>query len=337
MKLKEYVKDKKLLILMNILAFSFLGFLFYLYDIDTSFILLTIAILLLPMIVFFASDFFKRRKYYYELLEQLKDLDKKYLIQDIIKEPDFLEGRLLYNILQDTNRCMHENINIYKHLQQEYREYVETWVHEIKTPIFSGKLVIENDKNETTLSVLEELNKIEEFVEQALYYSRSNNTEDDYIVREFPLKTAINEVIRKNSTCFIQRKIKLDMGELNDTLFTDIKWVQFIINQIILNSINYSKAEKPVIKIYTMKNENNITLYIQDNGIGISEKDLPMVFNKGFTGQNGRKYKKSTGIGLYLCKKLCDKLGFGIYISSSISEGTTVSIVFPRSKMMLLE
>jgi signal transduction histidine kinase len=179
--------------------------------------------------------------------------------------------------------------------------------------------------------------KIEEFIEQALYYSKSNNTEEDYIVREFHLKTVINDVIKKNSKYFIQKRISLQMDDLDGTLFSDIKWVQFILNQIIINALNYSKSDTPMIKISAKKNDNNITLSIEDNGVGISEKDLPMIFNKGFTGSNGRVNKRSTGMGLYLCKKLCGKLGLAIEVTSVINAGTTVNVIFPKSKMMLLE
>jgi signal transduction histidine kinase len=337
MSFKDYIKEKLPVLFINIIIFAFIIFLFYLYNVNLILILLICVLWLMPIITFIASDFLKKRKYYTNILSQLNALDKKYLITELTQEPSFLEGKILYHVLKDTNKCMHENINSYKYLQQEYREYIETWVHEVKTPISSSKLVVENNKNEITLSILEELVKIEEFIEQALYYSRSNTTEEDYIVREFDLKTIINDVIKKNSKYFIQKRISLEMDDFNDTLFSDIKWVHFILNQIIINALNYSKSDNPMIKICAKKNDNNITLYIEDNGVGISEKDLPMVFNKGFTGNNGRVNKRSTGMGLYLCKKLCGKLGLAIEITSVINMGTTVKVIFPKSKMMLLE
>jgi signal transduction histidine kinase len=200
MSFNDYIKEKLPVLFINIVIFAFIIFLFYLYNVNTSLMFLICVLWLMPIMSFITSDFFKKRKYYTNILCQLDALDKKYLIAELVKEPSFLEGKILYNILKDTNKCMHENINSYKYLQQEYREYIETWVHEIKTPISSSKLVIENNKNEITLSILEELIKIEEFIEQALYYSKSNNTEEDYIVREFHLKTVINDVIKRNTT-----------------------------------------------------------------------------------------------------------------------------------------
>lgn len=337
MNFKEYIKEKIPVLFINIIIFAFINIMFYLYNVNRSFMLLIFMIWFMPIMTLIGSDFFKKRKYYTNILSQLDALDKKYLLPELTKEPSFLEGKILYGILKDTNKSMHENINKYKYLQQEYREYIETWVHEIKTPISSSKLVIENNKNEVTLSILEELIKIEEFIEQVLYYSRSNNTEEDYIVKEFYLKTVINDVIKKNSKYFIQKRIALVIDDFNDTLFSDIKWVQFILNQIVINAINYSKSDNPRIKIYTKKNPNNITLYIEDNGVGINERDLSLVFNKGFTGNNGRINERSTGMGLYLCKKLCDKLGLAIEITSVIHVGTTVKVIFPKSKMLLLE
>jgi signal transduction histidine kinase len=337
MSFKEYIKGKLPVLFVNISVFAFVTLLFFVYDINERLIYLILSIWFLPIITFIWSDFFKKKKYYNTVLSELELLDQKYLITEIIKKPTFPEGTILYDILKDATKCMHENINNYKHLDYEYREYIETWVHEIKTPIASSKLVIENNKTDVTISIMEELIKIEDFVEQVLYYSRSNNTEEDYIVREFSLKNVVNEVIKRNMKCFIQKKIHLAIDDIDINIFSDTKWVKFILNQIIVNSINYSKSETPIIKIYSKKNDNNATLYIEDNGIGINEKDLSLVFNKSFTGINGRIYEKSTGMGLYLCKKLCTKLNLEIGINSAVNLGTTVKITFPINKMMVLE
>jgi signal transduction histidine kinase len=137
----------------------------------------------------------------------------------------------------------------------------------------------------------------------------------------------------KNSRDLIAKKISVDITRIDGTVHSDAKWVEFILNQIIGNSIKYCKEEDKKITVYSVKNENNIVLYIEDNGIGIVEKDRKKVFNKGFTGENGRLYGKSTGMGLYLCKKLCDRLEIGITLESEVGKGTTVKLIFPLGKL----
>ena len=199
-------------------------------------------------------------------------------------------------------------------------------------------MIVENNKNETTKSIDEELQKIENYVEQALYYARSNTVEKDYYIKECILKDIVNEVIHKNKTVLIGKKITLNIHDLEIRVNTDSKWIIFILNQIIQNSIKYRKENKQTeIQIYAIEKKENVILYIKDNGIGIKKGELTRVFEKGFTGTNGRILnKKSTGIGLYLCKKLCDKLGIAIELNSIENEGTEVKIVFPNGSYMNL-
>ncbi|WP_334302799.1 ATP-binding protein [Romboutsia hominis] len=173
---------------------------------------------------------------------------------------------------------------------------------------------------------------MENYIDQVLYYSRSNDVSKDYIIKNFNLERIIRCVIRKNASDFINKRIGIDIKEINFNVYSDEKWVEFILNQIINNAIKYSKESEGKVSINAVKNKNNIILSIKDNGVGINEKDIDRVFEKGFTGENGRIFGKSTGIGLYLCKKLCDKLGLGINIVSKQQEGTEIRIIFPVGK-----
>ena len=227
---------------------------------------------------------------------------------------------------------MSENVNKYKYMTEDYKEYIELWIHEIKTPIATSKMIIENNKNEVTKSIDEELDKIENYIEQALFYARSSTVEKDYYIRKTNLQDIVNESIKKNKNILIAEKISLNIHELDMTVNTDSKWLIFILNQIIQNSVKYRKKGEPSqIEISAKQGKENIILYIKDNGIGIKKGEITKVFEKGFTGTNGRETnKKSTGIGLYLCKKLCDKLGAAIELNSVQNEGTEVRIVFPK-------
>lgn len=232
---------------------------------------------------------------------------------------------------------MLENVNSYKQLQEDYKEYIELWIHEIKIPIATSKLIIENNKNEITKSIDEELDEIENYTEQALFYARSNTVNKDYVVTKSNLKEIVNEAILKSKRALLSNKISIELNDLEKEVFTDSKWATFIINQIIQNSIKYSKKEDKKIQLYAKSNNENIILYIKDNGIGIKKGEITRVFEKGFTGENGRIInKKSTGIGLYLCQKLCNKLGLEIELNSKRDIGTEVRIIFPKSSYINL-
>lgn len=290
-----------------------------------------------PLLTSYFIEFMKRKPFYDEVAANVENLDQKYLLSEIMDEPDFLEGKILYDILRTSDKQMHEYVNHYKAMQSEYQEYVEAWVHEIKTPIAASKLMIENYQGAPIVGLNEELKKIEDYIEQALYYARSSSASRDYIVKEFCLKECVSKAIKRNAKAFIHKKIQLQLSEINDVVYSDEKWIEFIVNQIIVNSINYCYKEDSVISIYTSNHEHNLILHIIDNGVGIDEKDIGRVFEKGFTGENGRLYRKSTGIGLYLCKILADKLHLGITIQSQKDVGTEVNIIFPKSKLVLLE
>ena len=283
-------------------------------------------------------EYFKRKKFYDNLLKMLEELDEKYLITEIIKTPNFLEGQIFKNSLEQIDKSMLENVNKYKYMTEDYKEYIELWIHEIKIPIATSKMVIENNKNAITKSIDEELDKVENYIEQALFYARSNTVEKDYYIRKVVLKEIVNESIKKNKSSLIQEKISIDIHDLEIEVNTDNKWIVFILNQIIQNSIKYRKKENSVIEIYANQGKENVILYIKDNGIGIKQGEITRVFEKGFTGTNGRlSNKKSTGIGLYLCKKLCNKLGIGIELNSVQNEGTEVKLVFPKDSYIELK
>ena len=268
------------------------------------------------------------------LIDELAD---KYLISEIINTPDFLEGKILKKSMQEAGKSMLENVNTYKRLQEDYKEYIELWIHEIKIPIATSKLIIENNKNEITKSIGEELDEIENYTEQALFYARSNTVNKDYIITKSNLQEIVNGAILKNKGALLSSKTSIELHDLEREVYTDSKWAVFIINQIIQNAIKYSKIKDRKIEIYAISKRENVVLYIKDNGIGIKKGEITRVFEKGFTGENGRTInKKSTGIGLYLCKKLCNKLGLGIELNSEKDIGTEVRIIFPKSSFMNL-
>ena len=332
MKFSSFLKEKFLLICLLLFAIVTTQIFLMIYNVNY---LIKIYIAIAPILAItigFIVEYKYKDNYYKKVKKNIDDLDSKYLIAETIDNPDFIEGKILKETLQEAGKSMLENVNIYKNLQEDYKEYIELWIHEIKTPIATSKMIIENNKTTATKSIEEELDKIENYIEQTLYYARSNAVEKDYIITKTNLKEIVNGAILKNKSTLITNKVALELNDLEKEVHTDSKWATFIISQIIQNAIKYSKEEDRKIEIYSITKNENIVLYIKDNGIGISNKDIKKVFEKGFTGENGRKAnKKSTGIGLYLCKKLCDKLRLGIEITSKENEGTQVKIIFPKN------
>ena len=356
MKFIDFIKEKMVLIIGTILALVSVEILLLAYDISILIRVYCAFIIAFVMILAILIEYKKKKDYYNELIKNMEDLKEKYLISEIIKTPNFIEGKILKDILQDTGKSMLENVNYYKNIQEDYKEYIELWIHEVKIPIAASKMIIENNKELTRnsreslqikdtetdsityksdilRSIDEELDKVENYTEQALFYARSNAVEKDYIINKTDLKEIVNGAILKNKTTLINEKVSLELSNLKDEeVYTDSKWAVFIINQIIQNAIKYSKKENKKIEISSQEKNDKVILYIKDNGIGIKKGEITRVFERGFTGENGRIIgQKSTGIGLYLCKKLCDRLGLGIELNSEKDKGTEVRIIFPKN------
>ncbi|WP_148410670.1 sensor histidine kinase [Murimonas intestini] len=330
MRFIDYLKDH---------AVYFLIFLFAVFTVEV-FVLTDGGSLWVSVYIFIAFfgayilalfvDFLRRKHFYDVVYKSLEELDKAYLLPEVLEEARFTEGRILKDILETTEKSMAENVNSYKYNNEEYKDYIEMWIHEIKLPIAAGKLTAENNPGEAMESVKEELDKIENYTETALYYARSFSVEKDYIIKKVSLRELVGEVIIKNKKPLISRRIKVDLHDLDISVYSDSKWLLFILGQIVANCIQYVEDGTGVIEFYAAGGREGHALHIKDNGCGISENDLPRVFEKGFTGANGRVRKRATGIGLYLSKKLCLKLGHDIKIYSGEGRGTEVVISFPE-------
>ena len=330
----EYFKDKVIFIIINIIVLVITSYLLFGLNVSSYAIFIICILNFLASISFFIYDCLRKSKYYSSLLKRLDELDKKYFIGDVATEEDFLEGKILFEIISQATKSMKDDISESIRNSNDYKEYIELWVHEIKTPIATCKLLIENNDNEVTESIGEEVTKVEDYIEQVLFYARSNAVEKDYLIKEINLKKSINAVIRKNANTLIEKRVKVDIRNVDKIVSCDSKWIEFILGQIVSNSIKYMDKKESVLKIYSENIGNDVILKICDNGIGMDEKSVIKAFEKGYTGENGRRFGKSTGMGLYLCKKLCDKLGLGISIRSRENEGTEVSILFPINDMM---
>ena len=329
MKMSEYLKDRTLFLLVNALLFLVLAGILLLFEMNMGLILLIFILWFFPLFSYLFMEYVKYREFFVEFRDLVDTMDQKYLLPEVMREPDFLEGKILYEGISEISKDMHEHVKHYRDLEQDYREYIETWVHEIKTPMASIGLILDNNESSAGKSIGSEMKKIEDYVEEVLYYARSSNVGKDYLIREIDLSNLVKKVIRRNASDFIRKGISIDMEEVSCTVFSDIKWLEYILNQIIGNAVKYTKSGEGSIQVYTRRNPESVVLAVKDNGIGIDEEDLGRVFDKGFTGETGRAFGRSTGMGLYLCRKLTEQLGLGLSIESEQGAGTTVQIVFP--------
>ena len=267
-----------------------------------------------------------RKKELQKLLTMAEQLQERYLIQEVMKEPERADDQVYYQLMKMAGKSMLEQIGEVRRERLEYKEYIEQWIHEIKTPIAAMKLLCENHRTDFTLDLLLELEKTNRFTEQALYYARSEHTEKDYAVRKINLIDVVHQVIADNKYLLLQNEVSLEVDDRMETVYSDEKWLRFILNQLVVNAVQY-RTKKPVLRFLAYQRQDQVILSVEDNGIGVPACDLPRIFEKGFTGRNGRIMQQSTGIGLYLCKRLCDKLGVGI-AAESPGQGTAIRLSF---------
>lgn len=327
MKLSEYLKDKMYFIIIRLMVIFILNLLFIAFKLDSSLIIAVSFIIIIESILVLMIDYFRKKSFYTSLTQKLETLDKKYLVLEMISKPSFYEGKILYDTIYETDKSMIENVNEYLLNIEDFKDYIEMWIHEVKIPISSLVLMSHNHK-EFNNTYINEIKKLNDYVDQVLYYVRSNYAENDYIIKENNLDKIIKDVILKNKDELLLNDINIETNIKENKVLTDSKWLEFILNQIINNSIKYKRNSDSIIKIETKKENDNTILSIYDNGIGINKKDIKNVFKKSFTGENGRNLSKSTGMGLYIAKKLCDKLGHKILIESEKNKYTIVKIIF---------
>lgn len=323
---RRYWKNRIPFLMTNLVCMAALTVFLLVCGNSISAVLLILVVWALVLLAGLFLTYWKRKRQMQKLLDMTGQLSERYLISEVMEQPEQAEDQVYYQLLKMAGKSMLEQIGEVRRERLEYKEYIEQWIHEIKTPITAMKLLCENHRTDWTKELLLELEKTNRFTEQALYYARSEHTEKDYSVREMALAQVVHQAIADNKYLLLQSGVRLEVEEMEDTVYSDEKWVRFILNQLIANAVKY-RSGQPVLRFSTRRQQDQVVLKVEDNGIGISPADLPRIFEKGFTGQNGRMVQQSTGIGLYLCKRLCDKLGIGIAVESS-EQGTAISLAF---------
>ncbi len=300
---------------------------------QTGVILILFIVLLLAFGIMELVCFVRQRIRLRELEAIMDQLDQKYLFAECVPGAKTLYERRLFELMHRAGRAMIGAVSDAQAAQREYREYVEGWVHEIKTPITAAGLICRNADNETRRRFMQELGQIEAYVERTLFYARAESPEKDFVIRQVQLSELAAEAIDRHRALLMQSGVRVETLGLERWVFTDDKWAVFILGQLLQNAARYRKRD-PVVTLRADLVEKQVHLTVEDNGIGIPAHELSRVFDRGFTGSNGRSRGGSTGMGLYLCRRLADSLGLGLWLISEEGEGTAVTLVFPvREKL----
>lgn len=332
MKLRKYLVDK----LPQIAVCGFGDVLIFMllraFKTEQSLIGAVLFVLLCMELIVFGIDYIRKYSFYKRLEDVVESLDKKYLALEMLDIPDFYEGRILYQSLYEIDKSMNEHVKEYQANISDFKDYVEMWIHEVKIPISSLTLLNHNHPDSLEKKYIEQIKRLDNYIDQVLYYVRSENAEKDYILKEIELSDVVKNVALKNKDDLLENMVNLEVNIGQEKVYTDGKWLEFILNQIVNNCIKYRDDEKKsFIRIMAKDKDRTIELEIFDNGIGIPEQDLSRVFDKSFTGENGRLRAKSTGMGLYIAKKLCEKLGHQIRIESEFDKFTRIVISFAKN------
>ena len=338
MNLPEYLKDRALVYLGRILCMLLLSF--YLLSVGNRLdnVILILMFWLALTAVCETVRFLQRKKNFERILQTLSELDKPYLIGEVESPLNNLEGKKYWEILRKSNKSVIEKINETEDEMKDYREYIESWVHEIKLPITALELMVQKEEPKKKNRLMEELERIDNYVEQVLFYARSEQVYQDFVISETDITEVIYEVMAKNKGLLIGNRVAVQVETEGNLLLCDGKWMSFFLQQVITNAVKYMDFQKEIfrIHIYIKEDADKKELVVEDNGVGISPGDIGRVFEKGFTGANGRAADKnslmaSTGMGLYLCRKFCEKMDIGIRIESEEGEYTKVLFCFGKS------
>lgn len=331
MTLREFLSDRLGRIALQAICAGLAAAFLCITGTQPGILVILLIVFLLVFLTVNMSDFFQQRARLLEWKSILDGLDRKYLFTECVPQPKRLYERRLLELVRLAGRDMTGAVSDAQASQREYQEYVERWVHEIKAPLTAARLICRELDGDTRRKLTSELSQIEAHVERALFYARAKNPEQDCLFRQTELEKIAAQAIENHRSLLIQNGIRVEMENMNCTVYTDEKWAVFILGQLLQNAARYRGAE-PVITLFAKPLGRQTRLIVQDNGIGIPAHELPRVFERGFTGSNGRMRGGSTGIGLYLCRKLAVFLELELRMDSQEGVGTTVTLTFPAKE-----
>ena len=327
----EYLEEKIFFIIISLVFTLLLSIYLLLIGIDSSVVILLAILIIVFIFISLLISYLLIKKRYKKIVNLVDSLDEKYLIKEVIDKPKNLENRAYYYALDKACKALNDKLSDVENSKEEYLDFLDSFIHEIKTPISALSLYADNNDKK----IKEEVLKISRLVDKMLFYAKSDVVEKDYFIKEVALADLVHPVLLEYKNYLLNYSFKVEVKNLDNlVVYTDIKWLNFIIEQILSNSLKYQNKKERIVRIKGIDDKNNIKLVIYDNGVGIKDADLSKVFEKGFTGSN-RSKKNASGIGLYLVKKLCDKLGIDIKIESVYLKYTKVIITFPKGNYFI--
>ncbi|WP_086445032.1 two-component system sensor histidine kinase SapS [Candidatus Enterococcus lemimoniae] len=332
MTISKYLKDHWLLLIGWLFFIGVTCFILWLSPdmvVNPSIIGYLVLLQGLFLLLFLTIDYSLKKSWWRSLDISEHPPSLQHYLGEASKSEEKLAQDYINGLLVEHQQVMQQAINN----QQDQKDYIDSWVHEIKVPLAAVNLVlqsIEDDIPEKKYYLVEnELSKIDEYVEQVLYYARLDSFSRDYLIQEYSLKEIVQSVIRTQGNYFIQKSLQFSIEGDDQMVLTDAKWVAFIFKQLVSNAIKYTPAGGKITVIISRTKEG-AWLSLKDTGIGIPKEDQHRIFDKGFTGENGRTSEQhSTGLGLYLAKSLADKLGHQLTMESVEGDGTTMKLLFP--------
>lgn len=314
----KYLKQRLCLFLLFLLFFAVFAVSFMLYKFPMEAVLYPFFLCLVIIIFVVVFDFLgiKRRHNTLSSIHSLTDI-----ITGMLPQPSSIQDEdydKIIRLISDEARISQSQSEI---KYADMIDYYTVWAHQIKTPISSMRLKLQNEDSALSRSLMSDLQRIEQYVEMVMTYLRLSGNSTDYVIKEYDLDTIVKSAVKKFSSEFISRKLKLVYEPLNTTVITDEKWLSFVIEQVLSNALKYTPGGSITITL-----EKEKTLRISDTGLGIAPEDLPRIFENGYTGYNGRLDKRASGIGLYLCRRICTNLGHTISARSTLDVGTFIDI-----------
>lgn len=332
----NYIKSKKKSFLMVLVCSAIFAFTFWMYGITVAAVLYPALVCMVIMAAAFAvmaCSEYGKWKNMQEILQRAVGDDSEFVkildtaeIRKQVNTTDEIENELLEIIerLKNGGMRLNDSMNM---KYSDMVDYYTMWVHQIKTPIASMHLILQKEDSEDSRRLRAELFRVEQYVQMVLCFLRLDSDFTDYVIKEYRVDDIIRPAVRRLAPQFIMKKLSLEYEQTDEVALTDEKWLSFVVEQVLSNAVKYTSAGSISIKC------DGDRLVISDTGIGIAAEDLPKIFDKGYTGFNGRADRKASGIGLYLCRRICDNLGHSIKVESVPGHGTTIIIGLERDKL----
>ena len=320
--IKEYIRYRRAVFCFYLFAAAAVSLICFAYAAKAELTLYLLGVLTYGMLVFAFVDGMRFRRKCRRLTEICRSLTE--YRPELPQASNQIE-QLYGAIVEQFYQILLENTNTLKQVHFEQLEYYTRWLHQIKTPIAAIRLRLQGETHRDPV-LEQELFKMEQYVEMALQYAKMGDFSSDLVIRDYPLRDIINSCVKKYSVLFIYKKLAVSITDPGVVVSTDSKWLAFIIEQLLSNAVKYTP--RGTIRIFAAEN----TLTVADEGIGIRAEDTARIFEKGFTGYNGRQDRRASGIGLYMAKKAADRLSIRISADSQVGKGTRVTLRFPERK-----